>query len=149
MNPSESTPADNTRRRAAARSRTGSDSSVESGPLNATIVHRPNPERYLRTGAPDPLTTASSSSVERTIGFKPARSLEDRFVNVGASRSQVASNPDQVLAAILQSVTHLSPQPVPSRTRLRRNRSRSQRNPVSSPIGSKPNQSVLQPSSIG
>ena len=72
MNPSESTPADNTRRRTAARSQTGSDSSIESGPLDATLVHRPDPERYLRTGAPDPLTTASFSAVERTTAPDPS-----------------------------------------------------------------------------
>ena len=102
MNPSESTPADNTRRRTAARSRTGSDSSVESEPLDATLVHRSNPERHHRTGAPDSLTTASSSSVEHTTGSKPFRLLEDRFVSGGASRTQAPPNPDPILAAFLQ-----------------------------------------------
>ena len=108
INPSESTPADNTRRRTAARSRTGSDSSVESGPLDATLVRHPDPVRNFRTGASNPLTIASFSSVKRTTGSGPTRSLDDRFVNVGASRFQVASNPDNVLAAMLQSVNHLS-----------------------------------------
>ena len=102
MNPSESTPADNTRRRTASRSRTGSDSSVESGPLDATLVHRPNPERYLRTRAPDQLTTASYSSVERTTGPGPFRLREDRFVSGGASRTQATPNTDPILAAILE-----------------------------------------------
>ena len=87
MNPYESMPADNTRRRTAARSRTGSVSSVESEILDATLVHKSNPERHLRTGAPDPLTSASSSSVERTTGSGPFRLLEDRFVSGGASRT--------------------------------------------------------------
>ena len=108
MNHSEPTPADNTRRRTVSRSRTSSDYSVESGPVYATIVRHPDPVRHLRTGALDPLTTASSVSVELTTGFGPSRFLEDRFVSVRASRSQIASNHDQVFAAILQSVTHLS-----------------------------------------
>ena len=102
MNPFESTPADNTRRRTASRSRTGSDSSVESGPLDATLVHHPDPVCHLRIGAPDPVTTTSSSSVKRNTGSGPIRSLQNRFVNLGASKSQIASNPDQVLAVILQ-----------------------------------------------
>ena len=108
MIPSESTPADNTRRLTAARSRTGSDSSVKSGPLDATLVHRPNPKRYLRTRAPDPLTTASSSAVERTIGPGPFRLCEDRFVSKGVSRTQAPPNPDPILAAILQLESRLS-----------------------------------------
>ena len=91
---SKSTPADNTRRRTAMRSRTGVDSSVESGPLDANLVRHPDQAGHLRTGAFDPLTTESSSSVKRIIGFRHARFLEDCFVSVCASRSQVASNPD-------------------------------------------------------
>ena len=48
MNPSESTPANNTHRQAAARSRTGNDSCVESENLEATLVHRPNPKPQFR-----------------------------------------------------------------------------------------------------
>ena len=81
MNHSVSTPADNTRRRTAARFLTGSDSSVESGPLDATLVQWPNPKRYLRTGVPDPLTTASCSSIEGTTGSGPFRFLGDHFVS--------------------------------------------------------------------
>ena len=80
---------------------------LRADPLISILVCHTESVRHLKIGAPDPLTTASSSSIKLTTGSKPFRPLEDRFVNGRVSRTQGVSNPNLVFPDILQSVSHL------------------------------------------
>ena len=110
MQPAESTPAANTRRRAASRSRSGSVSSVNS--MDETLIHRPTQQQALQFGARDPSSTTSSASFALLPG--PGASNVRATVEglpVGANpglRNQQNPSPDPAVAALLQSMSQLT-----------------------------------------
>ena len=109
MQPAESTPAANTRRRAASRSRSGSVSSV--GSMDETLIHRPTQQQTLQLGARDPHSTTSASF---TLLPGPGASnvrVTGKGLPVEANpglRNQQNPGPDPAVAALLQSMSQLT-----------------------------------------
>ena len=110
MQPAESTPDANTRRRAASRSRSGLVSSVNS--MDETLIHRPTQKQALQFGARDPSSTTSSASFALLPGpgaSNPRAAFEELSdgPNPGL-RNQQNPGPDPAVAALLQSISQLT-----------------------------------------
>ena len=110
MQPAESTPAANTRRHAAFRSRSGSVSSVNS--MDDTLIYRPTQQQPLQIGARDPSSTTSAASFTLLPG--PGASnvrAAGEGLSVGANpglRNQQNPGPEPAVVALLQSISQLT-----------------------------------------
>ena len=99
-----STPAANTRRRAASRSRSGSDSRVCF--INKTLIYCPTQQHTLQIPAHEPFSTTSSASITFIFGLGTSNARANGKglpveTNPGLQNQQNPS-PDPAVAALLQ-----------------------------------------------
>ena len=75
--------------------------------MDATLIQRSNPERQPLSGAEEPYTTASFSSIKIATGSGLFRPSDDRLPIGSTSKPQTILNIDPTPAAILQSSNRL------------------------------------------